>query len=92
MFSSLFFSIGHTDSDDSEFSSLEREKYNKGRRPTPHRRKSKPRHPVDDSAIYASPIPSGAKPSTFGGIGRKQNQTGKHKRLLIVSLKTVLLI
>lgn len=64
------------DSDDSEFSSLEREKYQKAvRRPTPHRRKSKQRPPSDGSAIYASPMPSGGKPRQFS-LRDKQNLGG----------------
>ncbi|CAL1547999.1 unnamed protein product [Lymnaea stagnalis] len=61
---------GHTDSEDSEFSSLERDQLNKSRRANPHRRKSKQRQTIDNSAIYASPTPA-AKARPFG-LGRKQ--------------------
>ncbi|XP_005097825.1 rho GTPase-activating protein 35 isoform X2 [Aplysia californica] len=67
---------GRTDSEDSEFSSLEREQMQKSRRSTPHRRKSKPRH-QDNSAIYASPMPSSGKHRYFA-FGAKENKGRSH--------------
>ncbi|KAH9518727.1 hypothetical protein Btru_006096 [Bulinus truncatus] len=64
---------GQTDSEDSEFSSLERDSYIKGKKPSSHRRKSKQRVLTDSNAIYSSPtIPP--KPRGFG-ISHKQSRS-----------------
>ncbi|GFN96257.1 rho GTPase-activating protein [Plakobranchus ocellatus] len=61
---------GHTDSEDSEFSSLERlvKQPKSNKRGVPHRRKSKQRQESSNnsSAIYSSPMPSVASPRQYG--------------------------
>ncbi|XP_055899613.1 rho GTPase-activating protein 35-like isoform X3 [Biomphalaria glabrata] len=69
---------GHTDSEESEFSSLERDSYIKGKRPASHRRNKSKQYPASDSnAIYSSPTITASKPRSFG-IGHKQIRSGSN--------------
>ncbi|GFR73475.1 rho GTPase-activating protein 190-like isoform X1 [Elysia marginata] len=76
----------HTDSEDSEYSSLERliKQPKSTKRGLPHRRKAKPRQEyvavnnnnnnnTNNSAIYSSPMPSGASPRQYS-LGRAHKQ------------------
>ncbi|KAK0060412.1 rho GTPase-activating protein 190-like isoform X4, partial [Biomphalaria pfeifferi] len=69
---------GHTDSEESEFSSLERDSYIKGKRPASHRRNKSKQYPASDSnAIYSSPTITASKLRSFG-IGHKQIRSGSN--------------